>query len=155
METTPSFEIARLPVEEFIEVEFIEADFEPAPTRLIKRKPTAGQVSMPIEKWLALDQKLHQLYTYCEIASMQRDEARKLTAEEMGKHLALAKDARDWKVYSERLEKRLLAAHADLFEMDRLNTRLTDVADEALNLPIIGRKKRKKELHERVKTLSR
>lgn len=154
METTISFEIARLP-EEFVEVEFIEADFEPKATSIVKRKPSAGQVTMPIEKWLAVDQKLHQLYTYCELAVMQRDEAKKLTAEEVGKHLALAKDARDWKVYSELLERKLLDAHAELFESSVVNTRLSDVADEALNLPILGRSKRKKELHKRVQSLKK
>ncbi len=154
METTISFEIARLP-EEFVEVEFIEADFEPKPRNLVNRKPTAGQVTMPLEKWLALDQKLHQLYNFCEIATMQRDEAKKLTAEEIGKNLAVVKDARDWKIYSERLEKKLLAVHQELFELDQVNTRLSDTADEALNLPILGRGKRKKELQKRVKSLTK
>ncbi len=154
METTLSFEIARIP-EDFVEVEFIDADFEPKPKSVVKRKPSAGQVSMPIEKWVSLDRKLHELYTYCEIASMQRDEARKLTAEEMAKNLALAKDARDWKVYSELLEKKLLDAHAEIFAVELANTRLSDVADEALNLPILGRKKRKKELSERIDSLAK
>ncbi|GEM_PF-6471863 len=159
MNPTISFELARAESidypEEYVEFEFIEAEFEPkAKKSLIKRAPESGtsmgKISMPLEKWLEVDQKLHQLYNFCEIAVLQRDASKELCASELKKNNGLAKETRNWKIYSEKLEKKLLDAHAELFEASLQNTRLSDAADEALNLPLFGRKKRKKELEERV-----
>lgn len=147
---TISFEIARVSEKDTrVESEYLDAEFVPASSS-IRRQPTNTIVSMPLPKWLDVDRKLHELYHLCDIAIMQRDAARDLSSNEMEKVDSLNGELNTWIAYSEKLEQKLLTAHEDMFHLAQKSMRLSDIADEALNLPVLGRKKRKKILKDRI-----
>jgi hypothetical protein len=146
MQPTVSQEIDRVAAEEPIDAEFVETN------SVIRRDPNKGKISMELDSWLEVDRKLHELHGLCEIAIMQRDDARRGIRNAHSHHQVTQTRLVEWKTYASKLERKLHEAHAEMLEMRHAIQRAADTADEALAISPFAFS-RKKELKVRVEEI--
>lgn len=145
-----------------LEAEFVEEESDHVSTirryqvSHIRRSPRPGQsgavarISMELNDWLDVDRKIHELYGLCELAIDQRDHAR--TDMERARDQAIESQTKadqfasrliEWKSYARKLEEKLHAAQLEALAARHNAQKASEVADEALNLGVFERKRRR------------
>ena len=112
-------------------------------------KPAGAKISMSLNDWLDVDHKLWELYNRCEIAILQRDDARTESHDVELERELLAARLREWKAYARGLEKRLHQAQLDNLELTFGLKSVAEVAKEALAAPAFAQRQ-KRRLRERL-----
>lgn len=132
MYPTVSQEIDRVASTETVEAEFVETQ------SVVRREPNRGKITMNLDSWLEVDRKLNELHTLCEIAIMQRDDARKGIRNAHTHHQLSQSRLVEWKTYASKLEHNLHSAHAEILKLRQALKRSADTAEEALHVGPFG-----------------
>jgi hypothetical protein len=97
---------------------------------------------MSHERYLELDRTLHELYSLCEIAIAQRDDARARAESAESDRQLYASRLKEWKTYAAKLERRLHASQIEEVQTAHRAQRAVDLAEEAIRLGPFSRGRR-------------